>query len=53
VLSRSRLITHVAFGAMKHAFARWADSEGSIPLSDRLKDSFDELGRILGPVHAV
>lgn len=52
VLSRSRLITHVAFGAMRHAWSCWADNEGTVSLADRLKDSFDELGRILGPVHA-
>lgn len=51
--SRSRLITNVAFGAMKHAWVRWADKEGGISLGDSLKDSFDELGRILAPVHAV
>ena len=50
--SRSRLITNVAFGAMKHAWVRWADKEGGISLSDSLKYSFDELGRILAPVHA-
>ena len=50
--SRSRLITNVAFGAMKHAWVRWADKEGGISLGDSLKDSFDELGRILAPVHA-
>lgn len=53
VLSRSRLITHVAFGTMKHAWSCWADNEGGVPLSERLKDSFSELGRILGPVHAL
>ena len=53
LLSRSRLITNVAFGAMKHAWVRWADKEGGISLGDSLKDSFDELGRILAPVHAV
>ena len=51
--SRSRLITNVAFGAMKHAWVCWADNEGGISLSERLKDSFDELGRILVPVPAV
>jgi AcrR family transcriptional regulator len=50
LLSRSRLITNVAFGTMKHAWACWADNEGGVPLSERLKDSFDELGRILEPV---
>jgi AcrR family transcriptional regulator len=52
LLSRSRLITNVAFGAMKHAWVRWADNEGGTSLADRLKDSFDELGRILRPVPA-
>ncbi len=52
VLSRSRLITHVAFGAMKHAWSCWADNEGGVVLSERLKDSFAELGRILAPAHA-
>jgi len=53
LLSRSRLITNVAFGTMKHAWACWADNEGGVPLRDRLKDSFDELGRILAPEPAV
>ena len=53
LLSRSRLITNVAFGAMKHAWVCWADNEGGHSLSERLKDSFDELGRILRPVPAV
>lgn len=52
LFSRSRLITNVAFGAMKHAWACWAGNEGGVPLRDRLKDSFDELGRILAPVPA-
>ena len=51
--SRSRLITNVAFGAMKHAWVSWADREGGIPLSERLRDSFEELGRILAPVSTV
>jgi AcrR family transcriptional regulator len=53
LLSRSRLITNVAFGTVKHAWACWADKEGGTSLSERLKDSFDELGRILAPVPAV
>jgi AcrR family transcriptional regulator len=53
VLSRSRLITNVAFGTMKHAWSCWADNEGGVALNDRLKDSFDELGRILAPVRPV
>ena len=50
VLSKSRLVTLVAFGAMRHAWACWADNEGTIPLRDRLKDSFEQLGQILAPV---
>ncbi len=53
LLSRSRLITNVAFAAMKHAWVCWADNEGGTSLGDRLKDSFDELGRILRPVPVV
>ena len=53
LLSRSRLITNVAFGAMKHAWVSWADKEGGTSLSEKLKDSFDELGRILAPVRSV
>ena len=53
LLSRSRLITNVAFATMKHAWVCWADNEGGTSLGDRLKDSFDELGHILRPVPAV
>ena len=53
LLSRSRLITNVAFATMKHAWVCWADNEGGTSLGDRLKDSFDELDRILRPVPAV
>lgn len=49
LLSRSRLVTHVAFGAMKHAWSCWSDSESAVPLSERLAESFAELGRILTP----
>jgi hypothetical protein len=38
---------------MKHAWSCWADNEGGVALNDRLKDSFDELGRILAPVRPV
>ncbi len=50
--SRARLITLVAFGAMRHAWTCWADADGVVPLSERLRESFDELGRILGPAKA-
>lgn len=49
---RSRLVTLVAFGAMRHAWLCWADSEGRISLTERLLSSFDELGRLLAPVPA-
>ncbi|HEY0259217.1 MAG TPA: helix-turn-helix domain-containing protein [Lacisediminihabitans sp.] len=52
LVSRARLITLVAFGAMRHAWTCWADADGVVPLSERLRDSFDELGRILGPAKA-
>ena len=47
--NKARLITLVAFGAMKHAWSCWADNEGGVALADRLRDSFDQLGRILAP----
>jgi AcrR family transcriptional regulator len=46
---RARLITLVAFGAMKHAWSCWADNEGGVALSERLRDSFRQLGSILAP----
>lgn len=51
--SRSRLITNVAIGTMKHAWVCWADQEGGTTLRERLKDSFDELSRILAPAPAI
>lgn len=51
LLSKSRLVTMVAFGAMRHAWSCWADNDASGALADRLRDSFDELGRILTPAH--
>lgn len=53
LLSRSRLVTNVAFGAMKHAWSSWADNETGVSLGERLKESFDELGQLLGPVRTV
>ncbi|MET3769323.1 AcrR family transcriptional regulator [Marisediminicola sp. UYEF4] len=44
---RARLITLVAFGAMRHAWASWADAEGRMPLADRLRDTFGQLAEIL------
>jgi AcrR family transcriptional regulator len=53
LISRSRLITNVAFATMKHAWVCWADNERGSTLSERLKDSFEELGRILAPAPTV
>ncbi|TXN28372.1 TetR/AcrR family transcriptional regulator [Lacisediminihabitans profunda] len=46
---KARLITLVAFGAMKHAWSCWADNEGGVALADRLRASFGQLGSILAP----
>jgi hypothetical protein len=47
--SRARLVTLVAFGALRHAWTRWADSDrnGNEPLEVRLRESFDELESVL------
>ncbi|WP_354569689.1 TetR/AcrR family transcriptional regulator [Glaciihabitans sp. UYNi722] len=50
--SKATLVTLVAFGAMRHAWTCWADTDGVVGLGERLKDSFDQLGRILTPVDA-
>ena len=45
---RSRLITFVAFGVMRHAWSCWADSGGSTTeLGSRLRASFGQLNRLL------
>lgn len=45
---RSRLITYVAFGVMRHAWSRWADAGGgSKELASRLRDSFAQLNHLL------
>jgi hypothetical protein len=49
LLSKSRLVTHVAFGAMKHAWSCWSENETGVSLSERLKDSFVQLDNILAP----
>ena len=45
--SRARLITLVAFAAMRHAWTRWADSGSGPDLSTRLTESFGELESLL------
>ena len=45
---RSRLITFVAFGVMRHAWSCWADSGGGpTELGARLRTSFAQLNRLL------
>jgi AcrR family transcriptional regulator len=47
--SRARLITLVAFGVLRHAWASWADTErnGNAPLDVRLRESFDQVASVL------
>jgi len=46
--SRSRLITLVAFGAIRHAWACWSeDHGGASTLRERITESFGELHRML------
>jgi AcrR family transcriptional regulator len=47
--SRARLITLVAFAALRHAWSCWADSSGDRdePLAPPLRDSFDQLETLL------
>ncbi|WP_346769337.1 TetR family transcriptional regulator [Planctomonas sp. JC2975] len=41
--SRARLVTYVAFAAIRHAWSCWAEGGGRGALSDRLVASFEEL----------
>jgi AcrR family transcriptional regulator len=43
--SRSRLVTLVAMGALRHAWTCWADSanKSGEPLAGRMRDTFDQL----------
>lgn len=45
--SRARLITLVAFAAMRHAWTCWADSPSGPDLAARLNESFAELESLL------
>lgn len=49
--SKARLITLVAFAAMKHAWAAWAHSERPGLLGDRLDDSFTQLRELFASEH--
>ena len=44
---RARLITLVAFGALRHAWGRWADSDGSVPLTALIEQSFAGLAELI------
>ena len=47
---RSRLVTFVAFGVMRHAWSRWADAGGGPKeLATLLRGSFDQLNHLLVP----
>lgn len=50
---RARLVTYVSFGALRHAWAAWADGEGRVVLSERTIQSFEELSALLGPMQPV
>lgn len=45
--SEARLITLIAFGAMRHAWSSWADAEGRGLLRDRVHESFAGLRRLV------
>jgi AcrR family transcriptional regulator len=47
--SRARLITLVAFAALRHAWSGWADAarDRDAPLAPMLRDSFDQLETLL------
>lgn len=47
VSGRARLVTLVAFAAMRHAWASWADGDPGSRLEDRLEASFRELKHVL------
>lgn len=47
IAGRARLVTLVAFAAMRHAWTRWASGEPTSALGDRLKESFAELKVLL------
>ncbi|WP_165066113.1 TetR/AcrR family transcriptional regulator [Marisediminicola senii] len=44
---RAELVTLMAVGAMRHAWARWADTDGEIPLTDGLVSSFTHVTEIV------
>jgi AcrR family transcriptional regulator len=53
LLSKSRLVTLVAIGAMRHAWTSWTENEAAGSLGYRLGQSFAQLSDILAPVPAI
>ena len=50
--SRANLVTHVAVGAMRHAWLHWSNEGEGTDLSQRLRDSFAMLeGLLASPTH--
>ena len=47
--STARLVTLVAFAAMRHAWSCWADANNGVGLGRRMRDSFGALDGILQP----
>lgn len=43
---RARLVTLVAFGALRHAWANWASSDGTISIVARIEESFAGLAEL-------
>ncbi len=43
LVSRARLVTLVAFGAIRHAWTCWADTDGTVSLGQRVIDTFVRL----------
>ena len=50
--SRSRLVTFVAFGAMRHAWVAWAHGDPGTHLPTSLRTSFAELRALFASEHA-
>lgn len=50
--SKARLVTFVAFGAIRHAWTCWRGGDMPAAFGDRLLDSFDQLHDILAPKRA-
>lgn len=47
LLQQSQLLGHVGLAAMRVAYRGWIETEGPPSLSDRIRDAFDTLGKVL------